>query len=439
MDFQEIKLIDKQSVMHTWSKNSVVEPKVISSAEGVYFYDDAGKKYLDFSSQLKCVNIGHGNKKIIDAIKQQAEKLCFLSTGFACEPRSKLARKLISVTPGDLNHFFFTLGGSEANENALKFAKMYTNKNKIISLYRSYHGATYGSVSLTGDIRRVMVEPGIPGVVHALNPHCFRCPFNQTFPSCDLLCAKHIEEIIQYEHPDKVAAIILETVSGAGGIIIPPDGYLKRIRELCDKYDILFIADEVMTGFGRTGSWFAVDNWDVVPDIITMAKGLTSAYLPLGAVAISEKIAKRLYEQVLYCGLTYSAHPLSCAAAVATLEVYEDENIFQNVEKMGVISKSKLMELKEKHPCVGDVRSIGLFSCMELIKDKKSKEPLDPKKYAKEINKRLMEYGMYNPVGSMQPEIYLYATPPLTITEPEFNDGIEILDKVLDYADGLTS
>jgi len=437
MDADEIRRLDINHVMHTWSKGSTVNPKVITDAEGVYLYDDAGNRILDFSSQLKCVNVGHKNRKIINAIQTQAQKVCFLSTGFAYESRSILAKKLTEITPGNLNTYFFTLGGAEANENAIKFARIYTKKQKIISLYRSYHGATYGAVTLTGDIRRPMVEPGIPGVVHALNPHCYRCPFKLSFPSCDLHCADHIEQLIEYEHPDTIAGIILETVSGAGGILIPPEGYLERIRRICDQYNILFIADEVMTGFGRTGHWFAVDNWKVVPDIMTMAKGLTSAYLPLGAVAVSDKIIETLYDQVVYCGLTYSAHPLCCAAAIATIEVYKEEKIMDNVQRMSKILTKKLDHLKKKHICVGDVRSIGLFSCLELVKNRESKEPLSPKEYAKEINKRLMAKGMYNPVGSMQPEIYLYAAPPLIINEKELNEGLDIMDEVLDYVDEL--
>ena len=294
MDKEEIKKLDKMHIMHSWSVNEGLDPKVITGAEGVYMIDADGKKIMDFSSQLKCVNTGHNVPRIVKAIQEQAEKLCYIGPAFAYEARSKLGQALAGVTPGDLNKFFFTLGGAEANENALKMARAYTKKHKILSYYISYHGATQGAITLTGDPRRPPLEPGIPGVVHILNPYCYRCPFKLTYPSCDLHCADYVEEMIRYEDADTVAGIIMETVIGGSGVIIPPDGYLQRLREICDKNDMVLIADEVMAGFGRTGKWFAVEHWDVVPDLMTMAKGLTSSHVPMRGVAISDKVADAL-------------------------------------------------------------------------------------------------------------------------------------------------
>jgi taurine--2-oxoglutarate transaminase len=437
MKIDKIRQLDKKHVMHTWTVNARVDPRVIVDAEGVYFFDSDGNRYLDFCSQLKCVNTGHKNHKIIKAIQEQVEKVCFVSTSFAIEPRSKLVKALAELTPGDLNKFFFTLGGSDAVENAIKFAKAYTQKHKIISLYRSYHGATYGAASLTGDRRRTCIEPGIPGVVHVHNPFCYRCSFGYSPNNCGLQCAEQITEVIAYEDPDTVAAILLEPVTGAGGVIIPPQGYLKRLRQICDEWNILLIADEVMTGFGRTGEWFAVQNWNITPDLMTMAKGLTSSYLPLGAVAISEKISSVLDEQMLYCGLTYSAHPVCCAAACAAIEVYQDGNLIENARLMGEILREELEAIKSRHSCVGDVRSIGLFGCLDLVKNRETKEPIDAKRHGKEISKRLMAQGLYSPVGSMQPITILFTAPPLSINEQQLRGGLGIIDDVLDYVDTL--
>jgi len=438
MDAEEIKRLDKIHVMHTWSVNADLDPKVIVDADGVYIFDSDGQRFLDFLSQVKCVNVGHKNSKIIKTIQEQVNKVCYLSTGFAYESRSKLGKSLAEITPGDLNKFFFTLGGADANENAIKFAKFYTKKQKILSFYRSYHGATYGALTLTGDRRRTWAEPGIPGVVHVLNPFCYRCPFGLKHPECGLQCARHMEEVIAYEDPNTVAAVIIEPVIGACGIIPPPDGYMRRLREICDQNDILLIADEVMAGFGRTGRWFAMQHWDVVPDLMTMAKGMTSAYLPLGAVAISEKISQALDREMIYCGLTYSAHPVSCAAACATLEVYKEQNLIENAFAMGEILKAELEKIKHRHACVGDARSIGLFACLELVKNCKTKESIDPKQHGKEISKRFMARGLYCPVGSMQPIMFIEIVPPLIINEDQLREGLEIIDKVLGYADTLT-
>jgi taurine--2-oxoglutarate transaminase len=439
MDIEEIKRLDKMHIMHTWTVNANVDPRVIADVDGVYIIDGEGRRFLDFSSQVKCVNVGHKNRKIIKAIQKQVENVCFVSTGFAHESRSRLAKALAELTPGDLNKFFFTLGGADANENAIKFAKACTKKQKILALYRSYHGSTYGAVTLTGDRRRTWAEPGIPGVVHVLNPFCYRCSFGLSHPECGLRCVEHIAEVVAYEDPDTVAAIIVEPVTGAGGIIIPPEGYMKRLREICDKNNILLIADEIMTGFGRTGHWFAMQHWDVAPDLMTIAKGLTSAYLPLGAVVLSEKVSKVLDNEMIYCGLTYSAHPVCCAAARATIEVYKEENLIENSRAMGEILKVGLEKLRNRHVCVGDARSIGLFGCLDLVKNRHTKEPINLKRYSKEISKRLMGLGLYSPVGSMQPIMILFIAPPLSIKETELREGLDIIDEVLDYVDTLTA
>ena len=441
MDAAEIKRLDRAHVMHSWAVNASLDATIISDVDGVFLIDINGRKILDFSSQLMCVNVGHKNQRIIKAIQEQAEKVCYLYPGFAYESRVKLGQALAEVTPGDLNKFFFTLGGAEANDNAIKIARAYTKKHKILARYRSYHGATFGAITLTGDPRRPPVEPGIPGVVHVLDPYCYRCPFGSTHPECGTQCVEHIAEVIQYEIADTVAAVIMEPVTGSNGIIIPPDGYLKGLREICDENNILLIADEVMAGFGRTGQWFSIQNWDVVPDLITMAKGLTSAYIPLGAVAMCKKVSSSLDEEMLYCGLTYNAHPLSCAAAKATIEVYGEEKLIENARVMGSILKAELERLKEKHACVGDARAIGLFSCLELVKNKRTKEPLSPynamgkaAENSTEIFKRLMARGLFTFVRWM----FLFIVPPLSINEDQLREGLSIIDEVLDYADTLT-
>ena len=438
MNRTEIIEVDRKHVFYPWSVNSNIDPRFIKRADGVYLYDDEGEKILDFSAQFKCVNAGHNNRRIIRAIQEQLELLGYLSPVFAYEPRSKLAKALAEITPGDLNKFLFANGGAEANENVIKMARAYTGKQKIIALYRSYHGSSYGASTLTGDFRRTKAEPGIPGVVHALNPYCYRCPFKLDYPGCGLQCAEHIAEVISYEQAETVAAVIVEPVSGAGGIIIPPDGYFQRIREICDENDILLIADEIMTGFGRTGSWFGMDHWDVVPDLMTLAKGITSAYLPLSAIGATSKVSDVLDKDVLYCGMTYSGHPVSCAAGVAAIETYKEENLIENAKQMGSILEHRLFGFKEKHKCVGDVRSIGLFSCLELVKNKKTKEPIDPKQYAKKISKMMLDKGLFSSIAGIQQAIYLYACPPLTINEEELNQGLDIIDDVLNYADTLT-
>lgn len=426
---------DRKHVLHSWSVQSKLNPLVINKAEGVYFWDEKGKQYLDMASQLVNSNIGHQHPKIVAAIKEQAEKLCYIAPSFATETRSTLAKMLSEVTPEGINKFFFTNGGADANENAIKIARMATGKWKIISRYRSYHGATYGAIALTGDPRRPPVEPGMPGVVKVLDPYCYRCSFGQEKETCDLECAKHIEETILYENPDTIAAIIIEGITGSNGIFIPPQAYMKKLREICDKYNILLISDEVMSGFGRTGKWFAVDVFGVKPDMITMAKGINSGYVPLGAVGVSDAIAKAIDDKVLYCGLTYSGHPLACAAAIASINAYKDEKIIENAVSMGNLMGELMKKMKEKHPCVGDVRNEGLFGCMEMVKDRATKEPLVPWNGAGEvtakINKSLLEDGIYMYIRWN----YMFVVPPLVINEEQMRKAFTAIDKALSIGD----
>jgi taurine--2-oxoglutarate transaminase len=440
MTGQEIVEKSRAHTFFSWSVQSEVAPIPIQRAEGVYFWDANGKRYIDFSSQLMNVNIGHQHPKVVEAIHQQADQLCFAHPGMATEPRARLGEMLAGITPGDLSKTFFCLGGAEANENAIKIARMFTGRHKIISQYISYHGATHGAIALTGDNRRWAAEPAIPGIVHALNPYCFRCPFGWTRETCHRECIRHIEELVMYEGPENVAAIILEGVVGSNGIIVPPDDYWPRIREICTKYGILLISDEVMSGFGRTGEWFAVNNWRVVPDMITMAKGITSGYVPLGAVHVSERIARHFDDTMLWCGLTYSAHPLACAAAVATLKVYEEDDLITNASQLGDYLGRKLEALKIEHPSVGDVRYIGLFSVIELVNDKETKQPLDAwtateewSAVMKEVGATLRQNGLFTFIKANM----IFIVPPLCINALQLDQGLEIIEQALEITDAV--
>jgi taurine--2-oxoglutarate transaminase len=376
------------------------------------------------------LNAGYQHPRIVAAIQEQAARLCAAHPNMATEPRGRLGRLVAEVTPGDLNKVFFTLGGAEANENAVKFARLTTGKRKIISRYRSYHGATYGAISLTGDRRRTMVEPGIPGVVHVFDPYCYRCLFGHTKETCHRECITHIEETIKFENPDTVAALVLESVTGSNGILVPPDDYWPRLREITRKYGLLLVADEVMTGFGRTGEWFAVDHWGVVPDIITMAKGLTSGYVPLGAVAVSETIARHFDDQYLAMGLTYSGHPVSCAAGVAAINVYKEDRLVENAKAMGIVLSGELERIRREHACVGDVRAIGLFSLLELVKDRTTKEPLDTASMG-DVRDRLAAEGLTTFIN----QNWVFVCPPLIIKPEELLAGLQIIEKALAAAD----
>jgi taurine--2-oxoglutarate transaminase len=431
---QEIIQMNREYTFFSWSVQGQVNPIPVEKALGIYFWDTDGKRYIDFSSQLMNTNIGHQHPKVVKAIQDQAAKLCFVHPGNATEPRGLLGKKLAEVTPGNLKKTFFSLGGAEANENAIKIARFYTGRNKILARYRSYHGATHGSIALTGDYRRLAVEPAMPGSVHFLDPFCYRCPFGLKKETCQRQCITHLEEVIQYEGADKIAAIIMEGVVGSNGLIIPPDDYWPRVREICNRYGILLISDEVMSGWGRTGKWFAVDNWNVVPDMITTAKGITSGYVPLGAVIVSEPIAKYFDDKYLYAGLTYNGHALACAAAVATLEVYEQDHLIENAAKVGRYLGEALEEIKARHPSVGDVRYIGLFSALELVTDRSTKG-IVPAAVMAEVGKVLRQNGLFtfimaNNMGSM-----VFVVPPLCITTQQLDEGLAIIEKGLEVVD----
>lgn len=433
---QTIGDLERKYVLRSWAVQGKNTYEEIVGGEGCWFWNSEGKKYLDFSSQLVNMNIGHQHPKIIAAIKEQAEKLCYITPSFASEPRAQLAELIAKHTPGDLCKTLFTLGGAESNDNAIKIARAYTGRFKLLARYRSYHGATYGAISLTGDPRRPPVEPGIPGVVHVFEPYCYRCSFGKSYPGCGLECAEHVREVMLYEDPKSIAAFFVEPVTGTNGVFVPPKEYLPRIREICDEFGVLLIADEVMTGWGRTGKWFGVDNWNVIPDMMTMAKGVTQGYVPLGAVVVNEKIADFFDENMLWCGLTYSGHPLACATGVATVKVYEEENLIENSAAMGKILKKRLDEIIAKHPSVGEVRAIGLFAAIELVKDRTTKEPLAPWNgpdpgIIGQIANCLKEKGVY-----VYPRWnYLFLAPPISINEEELKFGLDAIDACLDLAD----
>jgi taurine--2-oxoglutarate transaminase len=431
----EILRLNREYTFFSWSAQAKINPIVIDRAEGIYFWDPDGKRYIDFNSQLMSVNIGHGDRRVADAIAEQAHKLAFAAPQFATEPRGRLGQLLAELTPGDLSTFFFTLGGAEANENALRMARIVTGRQKVIARYRSYHGATAGAISATGDPRRWASEPAVPGFVRVLDPQRYGSP--EPDPVHEHLA--YLEEVIQYEGPQTIAAFILETVVGTNGILIPPDGYLQGVRELCTKHGILLIADEVMAGFGRTGRWFAVDHWGVVPDLLTMAKGLTSSYLPLGAVAISDRIAAHFAERVYYGGLTYSSHPISCAAAIAAVNVLRDDDLVGNAARLGPVMASLLADLKERHPSVGAVRNIGLFGIVELIRDRTTREPMagfnssSPEMAA--LDARLKADGLY----TMQHWDGFFTNPPLCITEEQLREAFAIIDRALEVTDAVVA
>lgn len=431
----------KKYNLYSWCVQKTVNPLNIVKAEGIYFWDEDGKKYFDMSSQMVNVNLGHGNKKIVQAIKDQVDKLPYLAPSFSCDVRSEAARKIIEISGFEGGKVFFTNAGSESNENAIKIAKAYTGKWKIFSSYRSFHGSTFGSGNLTGETRRFAHEPGIPGFIKFDGPYPYRAPKACKFNSENDVTAFYLELLenqLLYEDPHQIAAIFLESVVGSNGVLVPPKGYLEGVRALCDKYDILMVCDEVMSGFGRTGKWFAFQNWDVKPDLVPFAKGITCGYIPLGGVIVSKKIAEFIGETKFVCGLTYSAHPVGCAAAIAAIDVYKEEKIFDNVKKVGKVLGESLEALKAKHACVGDVRYIGLFSVIEFVKNKETKEPLvpygrDPEGIMAKIIGMLKAEGFYTYAN----ENMIHVSPPLIITEQELKDAIQMLDKVLDSVDNM--
>jgi taurine--2-oxoglutarate transaminase len=428
----------KEFVLYSWSVQSAINPIAVAGAEGRYFWDYDGKRYLDFASQLVNVNIGHQHPKIVAAIKEQAEKLCTIGPPMANESRSRLGRLLAEVTPGDLSMSFFTNSGAEANENAIKLARLYTGRHKIVARYRSYHGASLGGISLTGDPRRWPNEPAMPGVVRMFDPYTYRCPAGHPNPCPVCTGAPHLEEILQYEGPETVAAVFMETVTGTNGVIPPPDGYLRAIREVCDRHGILLVFDEVMAGFGRTGRWYACENWDVVPDIITVAKGINSGYVPLGAMIFRRHIADWVRDKFFPGGLTYAGHPLACASAVASIEAYQEEGVVENAAEVGSYLGAGLRGLAERHPSIGEVRGLGCFWGVELVKSRETREMLVPFNASGEgaapvvrLVKAALERGLY----LMTHWNVIMVVPPLTITRDEVDEGLVVLDEVLAIAD----
>lgn len=425
--------------LYSWSAQKKINPMVVSKAEGIYFWDEDGKKYYDMSSQLVNCNLGHGHKKLIQAIKDQAEKMAFMGPGYSVDVRSEAAQKLVDLSGLEGAKVFFTNAGAEANENAIKYAKAYTGKWKIFSSYRSYHGASFGASSLTGEPRRFIAEPGVPGFVHFDGPYAYRapkaCKFNSETDVAEFYL-ELLENQILYENPDAIAGIFFETVVGSNGILIPPKGYYEGVRALCDKYNIVLIFDEVMAGFYRTGTAFAFHQFGVKPDLVSFAKGATCGYVPLGGVIVTEKIAKTFDEKKMYNGLTYSAHPMGCAVAIATLEAYKEDKIEENVKKQGKVLADILDEMEKKHPSVGQVRHIGLFSAVELVKNKETREPLvkfnsDPEGLMNKIIGMLKVEGF----STYSHENIILVCPPLNITETELREALAILDKVLDSVD----
>lgn len=429
--------LDRKHVFHSWSAQAQITPMTIVASEGSYVWDGEGNRYLDFSSQLVFTNIGHQHPKVVAAIAEQAAKLCTIAPQHANAARSEAARLIAERTPGDLTKVFFTNGGADAVEHAVRMARLHTGRRKVLSRYRSYHGGTDTAINLTGDPRRYPNDYGSSGVVHFNGPFLYRSSFNaETEQQESERALDYLDRLIQHEGSDSIAAIILESVPGTAGIMVPPPGYMAGVREICDRYGIVFIADEVMAGFGRTGEWFAIDHFDVVPDLMTFAKGVTSGYVPLGGVAISEEIAATFADRAYPGGLTYSGHPLACAAAVATINVMEDEGMVANADRIGAeVLGPGLHELAKRHPSVGEVRGLGVFWAIELVADRKTREPLAP-------------YGGSSPAmnaviaacksGGLLPFANfnrIHAVPACNITDAEVAEGLAILDKALDVAD----
>lgn len=437
MNGEEIKSTLKEYNLQSWSKQKNLNPISVEKAEGIYFWDYEGNRYTDMSSQLVNMNLGFGNQAINQAIKDQVDQFCFVGPSFGAESRAVLAKKIIELMPDHMGKVFFTNAGAESNENAVKIARMFTGKNKIFSRYRSYHGSSFGAGNLTGEPRRYALEPGVPGFIKFFDPYVYReaVEFESEEAATQYYLTK-LEEQIQYEGPNSIAGIVMETITGSNGVLIPPKGYMPGVRALCDKYGILMICDEVMTGWCRTGKMFAFEHFDIKPDIVTFAKGVTCGYVPLGGVVVSKEIADYFDDNLLSCGLTYSGHPLSCAAGVACVNYYEEAGILDNVEQVGKILGEKLEELKKAHPCVGDVRYIGLFSAIELVKNKETKEALvpygkDPEGIMGKISGLLKERKFM----TYTHENMILIAPPLIITKDQLEEELAKVEEVLSIVD----
>ncbi len=434
---EDYAAMTRNHVFGTWRYQRAWRPKVIVGAEGCRFKDVDGRSYLDFSSQLVCSNLGHSNERVKTAIADQAEKLAYVNPGFTTAPAALLAKKLSEVAPGDLCKTFFSLGGAEANEAAVKIARFYTGVPKLVARFRSYHGATSAAISLTGDPRR-HYAPLTPGVVHAPDCYCYRCPFGLEYPGCGVRCAEYIGDIIEMEGIGNVAAVFVEPIVGSNGILVPPDEYMPMLRRICDEKGVLLVADEVMTGFGRTGEWFCVNHWGVVPDIMTLAKGLTSAYIPLSATIVRKPISDFFEGDNLFChGQTYANHPLPCAAGLAAVEEYERLGLVGQAKKMGEIMGRRLMELADDHLSVGDVRGKGLFWGVEPVRNRKTKEPFATRRqrFESTVLGKMASEALNRGVYVMAILNTMIIAPPLIVSEEEIDEGVGVLDEVLKIAD----
>jgi taurine--2-oxoglutarate transaminase len=426
--------------LFSWSAQGGLNPIHATKAEGVYLWDKSGKKYIDFSSQLMNVNIGHGRKEVRDAVVKQMDAFSFMAPSFASDERGKLGKKLAEITPGNLTKTFFTLGGAEAIENAIKMARHYTGRHKIMCQYRAYHGATLTAISAGGDPRKLTVDSQqAPNIVHVQNPYAYRCPwYSNSIEECGERGIANLEKVLIYEGPENFAAIVMEGESGTSGCIKYPPFYLKKVREVCDKYGILLIIDEVMSGFCRTGKWFGVDHHEIVPDMICMAKGMTSGYIPLGGVIVTDTIAAAYDDQPMPLGLTYSAHTVSCASANAVIKVYEDDHLMARTNEMGVYMNEQMEVLKAKHPSIGDWRNTGLLGCIELVKNRETKEPMAPYNakpsqmgVMKKVAASIKDQGMFTFVKWN----FIFVAPPLIITKEQIDEGLDIISNALSIAD----
>lgn len=430
---------NKEYTLFSWAAQADVNPIDAVSSDGVYVQDRDGKRYIDFSSQLMNVNVGHNNEKIKQAMRDQMDKLVYVFPGIASDPRGELGKKLKQIAPDNMQKTFFTNGGADAIENAIKMARLFTGRHKIITRYRSYHGATYGAITAGGDPRKLPVDRDqVPGIVHVEDPYCYRCPWSQQIETCKRECVSHIERVIQFEGPENVAAILMEGESGSSGCIKYPPDYWQKIEKIAKKYGILLIADEVMSGFGRCGEWFAFNRSGITVDMIVMAKGINSGYVPLGGVMVSKEISDYFDKNMLPIGLTYSGHALACAAAVANIDFMESENLCARAEEMGALLVEKMARLKEKHPSIGDFRCTGLLGCIELVKNRQTKEPLVP------WNAKPSEMGVVPQMAAKLRELgmitfvrwnWIFIAPPLIITESEIDYGLSIISKVLELSD----
>ena len=434
MDSKEMIELCKKHSIYTWSASDAVNPIPVERAEGVFMYEPGGKRYYDFNSQLMSVNIGHGHPKVRAAMKEQIDQLLYVFPGTATEVRARVSKKLSELVPGDLNTFFYTLGGAEANENAIKAVRQYTGRQKIISRYRSYHGATNATMQLTGDPRRLPNEPGGPGFIKVMDPWPYHYSFGATEEEITAKNLQYLEEVIMYEGPDKIAAMFVETVTGTNGILPPPKGYLKGLKSILEKYGILLVCDEVMAGFGRTGKLFAFEHYDIVPDVVTFAKGVTSSYVPLGVMAVSDPIAAYFKNNVFWGGLTYNSHALALRTAEAVIDVMLEENLLENATQLGAVMRKEMDRLKAKHPSVREGRCLGLFGMIDLQKNSAG-ERMAPYNGTSEAMQKLGAFFRENGLFTFVRWGSFMCNPPLCITEEQLLECFEIIDRGLDVTD----